>query len=106
MLSAFAKWMLVPFSLLLYITTSKFLQGLRNVGAAADDWEASEIRFIDFGKNLNGILSEIEKSNTWVPHGLLNVALSTIVRHPSYANPVYSRLMLQGSPSMENTGAI
>lgn len=84
------------------VYTSKFLQGLRNVGAAADDWEASEVRFIDFGKNLEGILFEIEKSNTWVPHGLLNVALSTIVRHPSYANPVYSGLMLQGSPPMQD----
>lgn len=80
------------------VYTSHYLQGLRNVGAAADDWEASEVRFIEFGKNPNGILLEIENSTTWVPHGLLNVALSTIVRHPSYANPVYNALMVQGSP--------
>ena len=76
--------------------TSQFLRGLRNVGAAADDWEASEVRFIDFGKDIGGVLFEIEHSDIWVPHGLLNVALSTIVRNPTNAGPVHKALMLQG----------
>lgn len=79
------------------VFTSQFLRGLRNVGAAADDWEASEVRFIDFDRDAGGVLDEIDHSDAWVPHGLVNLALSAIVRHPSNASPVHKALMLQGT---------
>ncbi len=80
--------------------TSNKIRGLRNVGAAADDWEASDLRFIDFGTNdVDAILSEIENANQWVPHGLLNVALSAINRHPSQAKRIRNALLHCGMQS-------
>jgi hypothetical protein len=55
---------------------------------------------MNFGKNLSGVPFEIEKCDMWIPHGLLNVALSTIDRYSSCIHPVNEALMLQGIPLM------
>ena len=73
--------------------TSSVVRGMRNLGAAPDDWEASDIRFIEFAGGTHEVLHEIDQAQGWVPHGLLNVALSAIVRHPSQARELRSALL-------------
>ena len=75
--------------------TSERLRGLRNLGAAPDDWEASEIRFIRFDSGSQDVVAEIERSEEWVPHGLLNLALSAIVEHPTHASQIREALLQQ-----------
>lgn len=75
--------------------TSDAIRGLRNLGAAADDWEASSVRFIEFALGTHAVLGEIADADAWVPHGLLNLALSSIVRHPSQARHIRDALLRQ-----------
>lgn len=65
-------------------TSKKFL-ATRNLGAATDDWEASGIRFLSFSDSPSAVLAELRSSRPWVAHGRLNLALSTIHRHPGSA---------------------
>lgn len=67
------------------------IRALRNVGMAADDWESSEIEFIDF--SAEGVLQEIDRQEEWIPHGLMNLALSYIHRHPSHADTIRRALV-------------
>jgi len=65
--------------------TSTAIRIARNLGAAHDGWEASEIRFIPFTGSADAVVEELERAEEWVPHGLLNVALSAVHSQPSHA---------------------
>lgn len=68
--------------------TSSKLSAMRSLGAATDDWEASDVRFISFSDSPTAVLSELKSSRPWVAHGLLNLALSAIHRHPASADEI------------------
>jgi len=68
--------------------TSTKLSAMRSLGAATDDWEASDVRFISFSDSPTAVLSELKSSRPWVAHGLLNLALSAIHRHPASADEI------------------
>lgn len=72
--------------------TSESILALRDQGAAADSWEASEVRFVEFDETPTSIVDEISNSAEWIPHGLLNVAQSTIVRFPESAREIREAL--------------
>lgn len=61
--------------------TSADLRQMRIVGMAADSWESSDLLFEDF--TLAAISSEFDRQDEWIPHGLMNLALSYAYRFPS-----------------------
>lgn len=73
--------------------TSTAIQVGRNLGAAHDDWESSQIRFIRFTDSIEEVLTELTNADEWSAHGLLNLALSTIVRHPNRALEIRQALL-------------
>jgi len=73
--------------------TSAAIRMARNLGAATDDWEASDISFIPFKDSATEVISELINPNSWVSHGLLNLALSAIHRHPTKARQIRSALL-------------
>lgn len=73
--------------------TSTAIQVGRNLGAAHDDWESSQIRFIRFTDSVDEVLTELTKANEWSAHGLLNLALSTVLRHPNRASEIRLALL-------------
>ena len=73
--------------------TSTAIQVGRNLGAAHDDWESSQIRFIKFTDSVEEVLTEISRANEWSAHGLLNLALSAIIRHPNRAHEIRQALL-------------
>lgn len=73
--------------------TADYMSGLRKIGAAPDAWEASEIRFIKFAAGPEEAIAEIERAEEWIPHGLLNLALSAIVKHPSKSQLIQKKLL-------------
>jgi len=70
--------------------TSGSIRAMRNTGMAPDDWEASEVFFTDFTRE--GVLELISDQSNWIPHGLVNVALSYIYRDPSSASRIVQAL--------------
>lgn len=61
--------------------SSAVLRQTRIAGEASDSWEASEVLFKDF--TLAAISSEFQRQDDWIPHGLVNLALSFAYRFPS-----------------------
>lgn len=71
------------------ITSTQIVQ-TRNLGMAPDGWEASNIRFIDFNnKDLSSVERELENHSQWIPHGLVNLALTAIHCFPSKTQQVH-----------------
>jgi hypothetical protein len=52
----------------------------RTQGGARDSWEATELRFLPFGDS-KGVLQECANADEWIPHGLLNLVSSAVIRH-------------------------
>jgi hypothetical protein len=72
--------------------TSTAIRIARNLGAAHDAWEASELRFLPFADAGNAVVDELTRARDWVPHGLLNVALSAVHVQPSKAASIRAAL--------------
>lgn len=71
------------------ITSTQIIQ-MRNLGMAPDGWEASDIRFIDFThKDISSVERELENHSQWIPHGLVNLALTAIYCFPLKAQQIY-----------------
>jgi len=68
--------------------TSTAIRLSRNIGAAHDDWESSEIKFIPFTDSADEVIQELREGADWLAHGLLNLALSTTLRHPNRAKEI------------------
>jgi len=73
--------------------TSVAIQIARNLGAAPDDWEASELTFLPFSDSPKDVIAELQGSEPWVSHGLLNLALSAVHRHPTSAREIRTALI-------------
>lgn len=52
----------------------------RAIGAAHDDWEASELRLLPF--TVETVIEECMRPAEWIPHGLLNLVTSAVTRYP------------------------
>jgi hypothetical protein len=72
--------------------TSTAIRIARNLGAAPDDWEASDIWTLPFSASAGPVIAEISRPGPWVAHGLLNLALSAAHRHPASANDIRAAL--------------
>jgi hypothetical protein len=72
--------------------TSSTIRPMRNAGMAAGDWEASEVDFVDFTRV--GVLELIRAQDQWIPHGLVNVALSYMHRDPASARRIIEALTM------------
>jgi hypothetical protein len=72
--------------------TSVAIQTARTLGGAADDWEASALSFVPFTASPDAVIRELADPSNWVSHGLLNLALSAICRHPSQADRIREAL--------------
>lgn len=74
------------------ITSTEIRVGC-TLGAAHDGWESSQIRFIPFTNSADEVLAELSRANEWSAHGLLNLALSAVIRHPNRALEIRRALL-------------
>lgn len=73
--------------------TEGAVRSARNFGAGHDDWEASDIRFIEFERSADSLVREITRQRSWIPMGLVCLALSGGIRHPGRAEELREALL-------------
>ena len=71
--------------------SSSEILAARAIGAAHDDWEASEIRLVPF--TVEAVVEECMRPAEWIPHGLLNLVTSAVTRYPREAERLRRALL-------------